>query len=133
MLFVNHKKINNPLYPVQNQGALLRVGVSPYRLPALVERNAPIAVHFLTYLIRDHMRTAEEYLAALVHMNPCLGSCSVMGELIKLPGLPLNCPREFILSALSFLKRGADNRRIGIVSAFCLLVARETDPTSPKV
>eukprot|EP01061_Rhynchopus_euleeides_P030305 TRINITY_DN50392_c0_g1_i1.p1 TRINITY_DN50392_c0_g1~~TRINITY_DN50392_c0_g1_i1.p1 ORF type:complete len:461 (+),score=155.03 TRINITY_DN50392_c0_g1_i1:387-1769(+) len=120
----------------QNPDALLRVGVTPTRLPSLVERNAPVAAHFVATLVSNNPRAAEEFLVSLVNMNTCLGVCNAMGELVKLKEFPVKYAQDFILNAISFIKasvkNSSDPRRVGIVCAFCLLLARDTDPTSTK-
>ena len=70
-------------------------------------------------------------------MNTCLGVCNVMGDLVKLKELPVHYAQEFILNSIAFIKASAksssDPRRVAVLCAFCLLLARDTDPTSTKV
>ncbi|KAJ9462233.1 hypothetical protein DIPPA_00219 [Diplonema papillatum] len=120
----------------QNPEALLRVGVSPARFPTLVERNSSVAGHFISTLVQSNLSTSEEFIVALVNMNPCLGACNVMSELVKLPQFPVHYAVDFIVNSISFIKSNArnmgDTRRIGIICAFCLSLARETDQSSPR-
>eukprot|EP01063_Lacrimia_lanifica_P023999 TRINITY_DN3194_c0_g1_i1.p1 TRINITY_DN3194_c0_g1~~TRINITY_DN3194_c0_g1_i1.p1 ORF type:complete len:463 (+),score=173.20 TRINITY_DN3194_c0_g1_i1:199-1587(+) len=118
----------------QNPDALLRVGVSPTRFPTLVERNSNVASHFITMLLQSNVPTAEEFLTALVNMNPCLGACNVMSDLVKIAVFPVKYAHDFIVNSITFVKSksSADTRRIGVICTFCLQLVREGHKDTPK-
>eukprot|EP01062_Namystynia_karyoxenos_P047447 TRINITY_DN3579_c0_g1_i1.p1 TRINITY_DN3579_c0_g1~~TRINITY_DN3579_c0_g1_i1.p1 ORF type:complete len:486 (+),score=180.39 TRINITY_DN3579_c0_g1_i1:120-1577(+) len=63
----------------QEQSVLLRAGISPQRFPELVERNPTLAAYVIWKLADSgNYHIAEEFLTALVHMDPLVSVCETL-------------------------------------------------------
>eukprot|EP00755_Sulcionema_specki_P013591 Sspe_Gene.54342::Locus_30003_Transcript_1_7_Confidence_0.333_Length_1655::g.54342::m.54342 len=117
----------------KNPDFLLRVGVTPLRLPSLVERNINLATGFLQTLLLKDPRAVEEFLTALVNMNPCHGAYAVMMQLMSLPELPVKFAHEFLTNALNAAQvEGKGNRDKRLFCVFCSQLIRQSVENEPE-